>query len=303
MARNWEREVLPKARLIVGGYTYLITLRQLHYLLVSDPTVPYSNTITDYTTLSRVTAEGRREGTFPTLLDQTRQIHRTAYWDSPMDAVASLTRQYRRDRTNGQDHLIVLGGEKATLLAQLRSWFQPRGFPIVLLRGYGSQTYVDDVAEMVGDDGRPAVLIYAGDFDPSGEDIQRDFLARCDVFDEVEHIAVNASDIARFGLTVNEGKPEDTRTIAFVDRHRQLHDRCRLGYRKLATIHKRGKPAVDMPTPMQVEVEAIDPNDLRNLYGAAIDQWWDRATYEAVLRRETVDRRRLESLAKRLFRH
>jgi hypothetical protein len=30
---------------------------------------------------------------------------------------------------------------------------------------------------------------------------------------------------------------------------------------------------VEVPTPMQVEVEAIYPNDLRTLYGAAIDQW------------------------------
>jgi hypothetical protein len=35
-------------------------------------------------------------------------------------------------------------------------------------------TYFDDVSDMLDRDDRPTVLIYAGDFDPSGEDILRD---------------------------------------------------------------------------------------------------------------------------------
>jgi hypothetical protein len=45
-----------------------------------------------------------------------------------------------------------LAGEKATLLAQLAAWFDPLGAPIVLLRGYGSQTYLDNVTYIGGHD-------------------------------------------------------------------------------------------------------------------------------------------------------
>src|SRR5213079_1187012 len=101
--------------------------------------------------------------TFPALLDQTRETHQANSWDDPADALRSLTAQYRLDRTDGQSNLLVLAGEKATLLAQLEAWFDNLGLPIVLLRGYGSQTYVDDVRSMVDRDGREPVLIYAGD--------------------------------------------------------------------------------------------------------------------------------------------
>ena len=70
--------------------------------------------------------------------------------------------QYRVDRTEGQEYQVArLGVEKATLVAQLRSWFGDLGLPVVALRGYGSQTYCDDIAADVLTDGRPAALIYA----------------------------------------------------------------------------------------------------------------------------------------------
>lgn len=273
--RNWQTDILPAAANLVNGYPYPITLRQLHYLMVADPAIQYANTASDYSALSRETAKARRELWFPSLLDQTRQTYRHAHWNNPTDAMASLARQYRRDRTEGQPNMVVLGGEKATLLAQLQAWFGGLGLPVVLLRGYASQTYADDVAEMVTDDGRPAVLVYAGDFDPSGEDILRDFTKRCDVFGAVEHVAVDQSQIATFGLVPNPGKTTDTRAKAFTVRHGQL---------------------------IQVEVEAINPNDLRTLYQDEIDVYWDQVVYDAVLVQETADRDRLVRAAKRVFR-
>ena len=75
--------------------------------------------------LSSRTAEGRRQDWFPALLDQTRQIHRSPRWTSPGHALRSLAAQYRPDRTEGQEELVVIGGEKATLLAQLGSCSSP----------------------------------------------------------------------------------------------------------------------------------------------------------------------------------
>lgn len=128
-----------------------------------------------------------------------------------------------------------------------RGVFADLGPPIVLLRGYGSQTYVDDVAHLARRDGRKAVLIYGGDFDPSGEDILRDFTERCEVWDQVEHIAVRPGQVDELGLVVNPGKASDSRAGAFVARHGEL---------------------------VQVEVEAIEPDVLRQLYTAALEGFW-----------------------------
>jgi hypothetical protein len=266
--RDW-RPIIDAANAAVRTYPYLITLRQLHYLLVSDPDSEYRNTDNDYDKLSEKTAKARREGWFPSLRDDTRAIHQAPWWASPADALADLVDQYRYDRTAGQDNLLVLGGEKATLLAQLDDWFGELGLPIVLLRGHTSQTYVDKVAARVLDDGRPAVLLYAGDLDPSGDDILRDFLKRCPVFAKVERVAVTETQINDLGLTRNPGKPSDSRAKTFVAKYGTL---------------------------FQVEVEAIPPQDLRDAYQDALDRWWDESAYEEALAQEEADREQLRAL-------
>ena len=126
---------------------------------------------------------------------------------------------------------------------------------------------------MVEDDGRDAVLIYAGDFDPSGEEILRDFVERCDVWAKVEHIAVLPEQVDEMGLVINAGKDGDSRAAGFVQRHGGLY---------------------------QVEVEAIAPDDLRSLYAAALATYWETSAYEDVRAWEDEDRKRLLESALRL---
>jgi hypothetical protein len=290
MPTRWD-PIIDAARGIVNGYSYLITLRQLHYRLVMTPDLGYLNKDGFYKQLSSKTADLRRRGLFPALQDQTREIYSPNTFDSPSQAVNALARSYTRDRTEGQDYTIYLAGEKATLLAQLRSWFATNyvdqdgnrlygpdddkalGLPIILTRGYGSQSYLDEVREHVENDGRKAVLIYAGDFDPSGEDILRDFLARCDVWEEIEHIAVRPNQVDDLNLPVALGKATDSRAQGFIDRHGEL---------------------------VQVEVEAIPPDTLRDLYSAALEQYWDTDAFEVCLVQEQADRVQLREIAEGL---
>jgi hypothetical protein len=76
--------------------------------------------------------------------------------------------------------------EKSGLSEQLGAWFgDPLGVPIVALGGYASQTLADAVRRDIERSGRPAALIYAGDLDPTGLDVDRDFVHRVGVFDKV----------------------------------------------------------------------------------------------------------------------
>lgn len=63
--------------------------------------------------------------------------------------------------------------EKRTLTAQLGAWFHDRGLPFVGYGGYTSEALERQIAAEVNQDGRPAALLYAGDHDPNGEDIDR----------------------------------------------------------------------------------------------------------------------------------
>jgi hypothetical protein len=62
------------------------------------------------------------------------------------------------------------------------------------------------------------------------------------------------------------GKATDTRAAGFVAKHGGLR---------------------------QVELDALDPNDLRGLYQHALAPFWDMSTYRAVVAREDQERGQL----------
>lgn len=266
---NWP-EVIDAARIIVAEYDTPVTLRQLFYRLVAAGWL--SNVHTAYSRLSSVTAKLRRKGEFPRLADNTRTIHQYSTWTSPRDGAEWLADVYRLDRTAGQVYNVFLGVEKAGIVAQLRHWFGEMGMPVVALGGYSSEGYVADITEHIDRDGRAAVLLYAGDFDPSGEDIVRDIQARTD-FAKVVRVALTAEQVESYGLPEMPGKASDTRSRGFIERHGRL---------------------------VQVELDALAPSDLRELFEDALADYWDASAYSAVLAAESADREWLVSLAERL---
>ena len=123
--------VLEAAEVIVYSYDTGVTLRQLHYQLVSRPELGYPNTQNAYKQLSSRTAAKRRDGDFPRLVDQSRKIHQPGSFSSPRAALSWLSRSYRLDRTDGQDCNVYIGAEKNGLVNQLTSWFDTRGIAVL----------------------------------------------------------------------------------------------------------------------------------------------------------------------------
>jgi hypothetical protein len=262
---DWQRVTQHAAR-IVRSYETAVTLRQLFYRLVSDGTLP--NTTAAYKSLSDRTTRAREAGSFPALLDRGRTIHRLGGFTSPEQARRYLKSIYRRDRTEGQDVSVYLGVEKAGLVTQLQSWFGDLGVTILALGGYASHTYKRGVAADVWEQQllhhlRPAVLLYAGDHDPSGEDIDRDFVDKSACWAEVVRVALTAEQVTAYGLPPNPGKATDSRANGFIGRHGEL---------------------------VQVELDALDPTDLRDLYQMALGEYWNDDAYQAALDRERQER-------------
>ena len=52
---------------------------------------------------------------------------------------------------------------------------------------------------------------------------------------------------------------------------------------------------------MQVETDAIDPNELRNLFQEAINQYWDYAAFAAAVEKENADKRILNDEISKLI--
>jgi hypothetical protein len=117
---------------------------------------------------------------------------------------------------------IYLGVEKRGIVEQLDTWYGDLGIPIVALGGYSSQTYEREVIDDVETDTRPAVVLYAGDFDPSGEDIDRNFIAQTDCWATVLRVALTAEQVEAHGPPPQPGKTLDSRAEAFTKRHGRL---------------------------------------------------------------------------------
>jgi hypothetical protein len=260
MARRDWLIILNHAREVAESYEGRITLRQLYYRLVADGTL--ANVDSSYKGLSRETAKARREGTFPPLEDRTRRVERQMAFESSEEAREWLRDVYRRDRTQGQAHNVFLGVEKDALAGLVSSWFRERGLGIVAVRGYSSESLCEQLATEAGKDGRPAIMLYAGDFDPTGEDIPRDLAKRLNGI-RVERLALTAEQVEHFDLPPQPGKRTDSRSTAFALKYGRL---------------------------VQGGQDALPPDDLRALYEEALEPYWDSSTYEDIVERETADR-------------
>jgi hypothetical protein len=265
--------IIERAKEIVENSEIMLTLRALFYRLVSEGFIP--NVQSAYKRLSALTAEERRQGTFPDLEDRGRQIHRRASCASPQHALEWLTRVYRKDRIEGQPVNLYIGTEKNGMVPQLQAWFDILGVPMLGLGGYPSQTYLDEIrrhamAEYRRTKRRP-VLLLAVDFDPSGEDMVRDFDERTGHLFEIVHVALTEEQARDFGLPFDPGKEEDPWAESFRQRHGGL---------------------------WQVELDAlfgIAPDTLRDLFLAAMEPYRDVSTFADVLAEEDADRAELEA--------
>ncbi|MEO3978116.1 hypothetical protein [Streptomyces sp. CAU 1734] len=95
-----------------------------------------------------------------------------------------------------------------------------------------------------------------GDFDCSGEDIERDWVARTGCWSRTERVLLTHDQVQRYGLPATEGKSGDPRWPAFARRYG--FDPARL---------------------VQWEVEALEPAGLRRLVLAAVDPYIDRTVF------------------------
>jgi hypothetical protein len=263
---NWH-DILAYAKDIVDASAIGVTLRKIFYKLYSAGLC--RNTQCDYSTLSDRTSKARRAGTFPRLLDRTRAIIHPIEFDSASDAMEWLVGAYKHDRDAGQTHSLYLGVEKRGIETLLQHWFGHMGIPILPLGGFASQTFCDDVHDDIEEQGRPSVLIYAGDYDASGKDISRDFIKRVGNFDEVIRIALDYGQVREFKLRIFPHNENDTRNAAFLASEGHL---------------------------MQVELDALEDDDLRKLYADAIAKFWNPKIAKRVLRAEARERRQLKKL-------
>lgn len=280
---DWRGTIIPAAAAFVKSHDTRVTLRQVHYHLVAQGVGGYQNTKGDYQLLSQNLVKVREAGEFPDLWDPSRAIYSARSWSSPEDCLRQAAEDYHVDRAAGQPFMAWIVVEKVALREQLWAGLGHYGFPVLALSGWASVTVRQQVRRWIEGDGRPAVLIYAGDFDPAGTLIDRQFAERVGTFAEFVRVGLNLEQLP--GLPVNP-YPEEKMAAPLIARFRREHG---------PALRELGLPDL-----VQYEVDALDPARLVQLFRDEIERRLDHAAYDAAIAREFDERGLLLTLAESL---
>lgn len=197
------------------GYTP--TLRRVFYALVAADLLP--NTLRAYKNLSWTLDRARWEGLLPfdALDDRARPVRRPAAWDSPGEILRASADQYRSDWWAGADTHVELWAEKDAVSGILEPLAHEYGIPFLACRGFVSLTALAQAAERMW---RPTVILYCGDHDPSGLDMDRDIadrLAALGADTTFKRVALTPAQIHEHQLIPQPTKVADSRAWGYSD--------------------------------------------------------------------------------------
>jgi hypothetical protein len=250
-----------------------MTVRQVFYQatvrgIVEKAETGYTKVRTDLTLM-------RRDGSLPYdwLADNTRWQRKPTTFDSVEDALKETARFYRKSLWRDADAYVEIWLEKDALAGVIYPITSMYDVPLMVARGYASLSFLHTAAEYINTLEVPAYIYHLGDFDPSGvnagekiEETLRELAPDAEI--NFERIAVTPEQIAEWNLPTRPTKKSDTRAKGFGE--------------------------------ISVELDAIDPNDLRDLVRAAIEQHLPPEQYEVLKAAEESERKLIGRLVRRV---
>jgi len=265
-----ELDIIYAAMARIAGADHPMTLRGLFYRLVAEGLIPKAEN--EYEKVGRYLLRLRRDGTIPYdwIADNTRWMRKPRTYGSLDAALAHTARTYRRAVWDNQAAYVEIWCEKDTLAGVILQETEPWDVPLLVCKGFASETYVYSAAEVIRAQDRPTYLYLLTDADPSGLAIARHverriraFLPRAEI--AVERVAVTEEQIVRWNLPTRPTKTSDSRSTGFAGE--------------------------------SVELDAIPPATLRALVRGCIERHLDPEALGRTLRVETLERATLADLA------
>jgi hypothetical protein len=214
---------LIEAMYVAAQKAHPITGRGIGYKLFTAVLIP-SMARSEMQRVYRLLKEAREEGEIPWgwIVDETRAIERVSTWDDPADYARCVAQSYRRDFWNQQPHRIQVWSEKGTVRGVLAPVLDHYAVGFLPVHGFSSATAAHDIAE--DDDGRDLIVLYVGDFDPSGmymsaEDLPARFAKYNGDHITLRRIALTAKQLAGLPSFPASDKRKDPRYKWFVANH------------------------------------------------------------------------------------
>lgn len=271
-----KKDLLIKAvKEILEDYPGMnITLRQAYYRLVAKMII--ENTISQYKGLSRILVSARRNNLIPydVFEDRTRTLngntgfgYEEGYYTDEFfvkSAIESLEsalephQDFFYSRWHNQPYRVMVLCEKDALSNIFNSVCTDKNVHFAALRGYSSETLKHQIAGVlkawISEDLKP-IILYFGDFDPTGRDIPRDFKDALNILgvNEFQYklCALTTNQIQEWKLPPAPAKKTDSRSKKFIE---EFGDKS-------------------------VELDAIEPKLLKSLIELEIMEFYDIDIY------------------------
>lgn len=223
--------LIDKVREIISQYRTRLTLRQIYYRLIAALVIP--NTMNEYKRLSKVLVRARMEGQIPfdAIEDRSRhffggdyqQVESEQHFESFLEGFLHCDERYYRPFWEGQPEYVEVWLEKEALASLFYEITKKLKVILAPSKGYSSLTYLHEAAKrLVSIHSRDLSILYFGDFDPSGLDIQRDIrerLVRLGVDVNVRRIAITKDQIAKYEIPPMPAKQSDSRSANHISQH------------------------------------------------------------------------------------
>lgn len=265
-------ELIETVNLVLGQYEGPLTLRQVFYRLVAAQVV--TNSEKAYKRLSAVLTKARLAGAVDDtrIVDRLRQAHRVPCWADLSAFLQAARRSYRREKWAGQPCYLEVWCEKDAVAGVLQPITEAFEVTLYPCRGYNSYSALREAGQRFRASGKPNVILYLGDFDPSGQDMARDIVDRLrrDFGAQVnlQLLALTSDQVEANQLPPAPAKRQDTRAAAFIAQH---GDRA-------------------------VELDALPPDVLQELVREGIGRYWDKSAFLAEVDQQERDQAQLLAL-------
>jgi len=262
-------DLLRACRCVLAEYGSAITVRQLYYRLVAGLVIP--NSLRSYKRLVAHLTRWRKNGKLSphAFTDLTRMPQHHGGWSDLGDFLRGLVNGYRRDYWAEQDSPPEVWLEKQALATVFLPVVDRLQVTLQICRGYPSVSTL-----VAAKDRRVRNILYFGDWDPSGVDINRSIEEELRVTwgwrVSLKRVALLPEQIERHQLPPTPPKDTDSRTAGFLAAH--------------------GEDTV--------ELDALPPDVLEKLIEDSVrEHITDEGAWEEAQEQECRDRQRLVEIA------
>ena len=274
------------------------SVRALAYQLFNRKLIP-SMAKENTAKASRLSVLAREEGILPWawIVDSTRTEQKLSTWDDPEEYAWTIQSAYRKNKWDGQPKHISVWSEKSTIEGTLRPVLDEYEVPFQVLHGWSGATPIRDAAQANENRDKSTLILYVGDFDPSGMgmselDLPRR-LARYSS-DDPSDKDINKDDITR----ILDDVDLEIRRVALTREHTQLLGEATRFPASDKSSDSRHAWFVANHGQWCWELDALSPNQLRGSVKQAIISELDHEAWNRYVKVERAERKAIVDACK-----